>query len=81
MHEARYYIWDDQLLVKRGNDQIIRRCIPEEEMMELLDKRHLAQYGGHFAGERTARKVLVFIGQTLFKDCHELAKKCQIKSN
>ena len=26
---ARFYIWDDPLLFKKGADQIIRRCVPE----------------------------------------------------
>ena len=30
-HEVRYFIWDDPILFKRGVDQVIRRCVPEEE--------------------------------------------------
>ena len=43
--DARFYIWDDPLLFKRGADQIIRRCIPEVEQEEILDKCHATQYG------------------------------------
>ena len=31
MTDARFYIWDDLLLFRRGADQIIRRCVPEAE--------------------------------------------------
>ena len=30
-HEARYFIWDDPILFKRGAYQAIRRCVHEEE--------------------------------------------------
>ena len=52
--EARFYIWDDPLLFRRGVDQIIRRSIPENEQAEILDKCHASLYGGHFARERTS---------------------------
>ena len=29
--DARFYIWDDPLLFRRGADQIIRKCVPEAE--------------------------------------------------
>ena len=35
---ARFYIWDDPLLFRRGAYQIIRRCVPEVEQGEILDK-------------------------------------------
>ncbi|CAM8922404.1 unnamed protein product [Rhodiola kirilowii] len=30
-HEARFYLWDDPYLWKIGADQIMRRCIPNDE--------------------------------------------------
>ena len=33
--DSRYYIWDDPLLVKRGADLIIRRCVPEGEQSKI----------------------------------------------
>ena len=41
-------------MFRRGANQIIRRCMPESEKVEILDKCHSAQYGGHFVGQRTA---------------------------
>ena len=32
LHDVKYYLWDEPLLFKRCLDQIIRRCVPEEEM-------------------------------------------------
>ena len=30
-HEARYFIWDDPILFKRGANQVRRGCVLEEE--------------------------------------------------
>ena len=45
--DARFYVWDDPLLFRRKADQIIRRCVPEVEQGEILDKCHASKYGGH----------------------------------
>ena len=57
---------------------IIRRCIPETEQGEILDKFHASQYGGHFIGERTTYKILQsgFYWPILFKDYFEWVKHC-----
>ena len=56
--DARFYKWDDPLLFRRGANHIIRRCVPEIEQAEILDKCHASPYGGHFAGDRTAHEIL-----------------------
>ncbi|XP_020979520.1 uncharacterized protein LOC110272056 [Arachis ipaensis] len=49
-----------------------------EEGREVLWDCHGSTYGGHFAGERTAAKVLQcgFYWPTIFKDAKELVKHC-----
>ena len=56
--DTRVYIWDDPLLFIRGAYQIIRRCVPEDEQGGIIDKCHASPYGGHFAKERIAQKIL-----------------------
>ena len=56
--DSRYYIWDDPLLLKRGADLIIRRCVPKGERSKILKECHASPYGGHFAGDKTAYKIL-----------------------
>ena len=41
-YDARFYIWDDPLLFRRGADQIVRRCVPKTEQAEILGKCHSA---------------------------------------
>ena len=71
--DCRLYIWDDPLLYRRGADMIIRRCVPETEQGGIMEKCHASPYGGHFAGDKTAQKILQsrFYWPTLFKDCFE----------
>ena len=62
---------------------IIRRCVPETEQGEIFNKCHASPYGGHFAGDKTAHKILQsgFYWHTLFNDCFEWVRhcdKCQI---
>ncbi|KAK8663906.1 hypothetical protein V6N13_083711 [Hibiscus sabdariffa] len=57
-YNAKDYFWDEPYLLKKCVDQIIRRCIPEEEQQQILEQCHSAPYDGHFGGNRTATKVL-----------------------
>ena len=57
---------------------IIRRCVPEGEQSKILQECHASPYGGHFAGDKTAHKILQsgFYWPTIFKDCFEWVKLC-----
>ena len=52
---------------------IIRKCVPEDEKSKILQECHASPYGGHFAGDKTAHKILQsgFYWPTIFKDCFE----------
>ena len=57
---------------------IIRRCVPKIEQGGIMEKCHASPYGGHFAGDKTAKKILQsgFYWPTIFKDCFEWVKHC-----
>ena len=76
--DSRYYIWDDPLLFKRGADLIMRRCVLEDEQSKILKECHSSPYGGHFAGDKTAHKILHsgFYWPTIFKGCFQWVKLC-----
>ena len=57
MHLKQYY-WEELILYKHYVDQVIRRCVPEEEMESILNHCHTLACGGHFRGQRTVTKVL-----------------------
>ena len=78
LHDVKLYQWDDSLLFKRCPDQVMRRCVPQEEQLEILSKCHSSPYGGHFGSQKTAQKVLQsrFFCPSLFKDCHQHVQNC-----
>ncbi|KAL4280281.1 hypothetical protein GQ457_03G021420 [Hibiscus cannabinus] len=78
LHNAKHYYWDEPLLFKQCADQVIRRCVPEEEQQNVLLQCHSSAYGGHFGGTRTSAKVLQsgLYWPTLFKDAHNFYKRC-----
>ena len=57
---------------------IIMRCVLESEQGKILHECHASPYGGHFAGDKTAHKILQsgFYWPTIFKDCFELVEFC-----
>ncbi|KAI3708571.1 hypothetical protein L2E82_37828 [Cichorium intybus] len=75
---GKRYIWDDSDLFKLGEDQIIRRCVPDEEIGEIMDHCHASTCGGHFSMKKTGYKILEsgFYWPTIFKDAHKMVKEC-----
>nr|CAN80693.1 hypothetical protein VITISV_030024 [Vitis vinifera] len=72
------YYWEEPFLFKYCADQIIRKCVPEEEQQGILSHCHENAYGGHFVSQKTAMKVLQsgFTWSSLFKDSHIMCRSC-----
>ncbi|CAM8975776.1 unnamed protein product [Rhodiola kirilowii] len=77
-HDAKHYLWDDPYLWKIGADQILRRCIPDNEIASVISFCHEFACGGHFGPRRTARKILDsgFFWPSIFRDAYEKCQKC-----
>ena len=45
-------------VLKWLNVGFIRRCVPETEQGGIMEKCHASSYGGNFAGDKTAQKIL-----------------------
>ncbi|XP_075092157.1 uncharacterized protein LOC142172442 [Nicotiana tabacum] len=75
---AMYYLHNEPYLFKICADNIIRRCVPEEEMTKILYQCHDGAIGGHYAANRTTFKVLEagFFWPTLFKDVRAYVAQC-----
>ena len=58
LHGIGFFYWDEPYLFKQCADQILRRCVPEKEMENILHHCHSSPYGGHYRGIRTAARVL-----------------------
>jgi len=78
VHTTKHYIWDEPYLWKHCADQIIRRCIPDNEIPLILNFCHSLECGGHFGSTRTARKILdsSLFWPSIFKDSFEYCKTC-----
>ena len=74
----RHYYWEEPILYRHCADQVIRRCVPEDEMNSILNHCHTLPCGGHFGDQRTATKVLQsgFYWPSLFKDAHHFISTC-----
>ena len=75
---AKTYIWDDPYLWKTCPDNIIRRCVSEDEVASILNFCHGNEVGGHFGTDRISRKVLDsgFWWPTLSRDAANFCKSC-----
>ena len=84
-HDRKYfftkihsYYWEEPFLFKYYADQIIRKCVPEEEQQGILNHCHESSCGGHFASQKTAMKVLQsgFYWPSLFKEAYQMCRVC-----
>ncbi|KAH9801738.1 hypothetical protein KPL71_001135 [Citrus sinensis] len=76
--EIKNFFWDDPYLFKYCADQIVRRCIPENEIQNILSFCHEQACGGHFSVKKTATKVLQcgFYWPTIFRDAYTFCSSC-----
>lgn len=79
MVEVKHFFWDDPYLFKYFPDQIIRRCVPNNEQKDVISFCHDQACEGHFSAKKTAAKVLQggFYWSSLFKDCHAYCIACE----
>ncbi|KAL3691076.1 hypothetical protein R1sor_004727 [Riccia sorocarpa] len=74
---AQYTLIESELY-KQGIDQVLRRCVNEEDVSWILEEAHEDPSGGHGAGEANAQKILHtgLWWPTIFKDCHSHVRTC-----
>ncbi|WJZ99816.1 hypothetical protein VitviT2T_018231 [Vitis vinifera] len=72
------YYWEEPFFFKYCADQIIRKCVFEQEQSGILSQCHDSACGGHFASQKRAMKVIQsdFWWPSLFKDAHSMCKGC-----
>ncbi len=65
-------------LYKTGLDLIIRRCVQEDEIPEILKDFRDEPSGGHFSDRRTTYKILHlgYYWASIFRDTKEYVKRC-----
>ncbi|XP_060200482.1 uncharacterized protein LOC132628735 [Lycium barbarum] len=75
---AMIVVYTDHATLRTCADNIIRRCIPGSEVLEILQACHDSSVGGHHSGTRTAAKVLEcgYHWPTLFHDANLMVRSC-----
>ena len=78
MREVKRFFFDDPYLFKFCFDQVMIRCVFEEEIPNIMKYCHSLACGGHFSANKTAAKILQcgFYWPSLFKDVHSHCKTC-----
>ncbi|GJS94276.1 reverse transcriptase domain-containing protein [Tanacetum coccineum] len=54
--DVKHYFWDDPYLFKICTDQMIRRCVADQEAVDILTVYHSGPTGGHYDANYTAKK-------------------------
>ncbi|GJT17597.1 reverse transcriptase domain-containing protein [Tanacetum coccineum] len=78
--DVKHYFWDDPYLFKTCADQVTRRCVSGQEIVDILTACHSGPTEGHYGANYTAKKVFDsgFYWLTIYKDAHDTAYKTPI---
>ncbi|GKF28430.1 reverse transcriptase domain-containing protein, partial [Tanacetum coccineum] len=60
--DVKHYFWDDPFLFKTCADQVIRRCVSGQEVVDILTACDSGPTGGHYGANYTAKKGIDFMG-------------------
>ncbi|XP_075096260.1 uncharacterized protein LOC142174375 [Nicotiana tabacum] len=78
LREYRHYYWEEPFLFHIFADNIILRCVPEDEVMPILTACHDSPVGGHHGGNQIAEKVLEcgYYCSMIYQDANQIVKAC-----
>jgi hypothetical protein len=78
IYESRLHIWDPPYLFRICSDGLLRRCVPVEEGVHIIQKSHASPYGGHYGAFRTHAKIWQsgFFWPTMHEDTKDFVRRC-----
>ena len=53
IYKSRVHIWDELYLFRVYSDGLLRRCVPADEGIKIIERIHSSPYGGHYGAFRT----------------------------
>jgi hypothetical protein len=73
IYESRVHLWDDSYLFRICSDGLLRRCVPIEEGIKIIERCHSSPYGGHYGAFHTHSKIWQsgFFWPTMYEDTKE----------
>ncbi|GJS36444.1 reverse transcriptase domain-containing protein [Tanacetum coccineum] len=76
--QVKYYFWDEPYAFRLFPDNIMRRCIADDEISEILAHCHSGPTGGRHSASITGRKVYEsgFFWPSIFRDAKDYVSKC-----
>jgi hypothetical protein len=78
IYESRHHIWDEPYLFRVCLDRLLRRCVPTEEGIKIIERYHSSPYGGHYGTFRTHAKIWQsgFFWLTMYEDTKDSIRRC-----
>ena len=75
---AMRFFLDGDILYKKSKDQILLRCIDDDEAKKIVREIHEGVCGTHVSGHVMARQIMrvVYYWMTLENDCINYVQKC-----
>ena len=75
---VKHFVWDEPLLYRRCIDGKCKRCIPKDEVDDILFLCHSSSYGGHCSTSKIAAKILQagFYWPSSFKNTRRYVLAC-----
>ncbi|GJU89031.1 putative nucleotidyltransferase, ribonuclease H [Tanacetum coccineum] len=76
--QVKNYFWDEPYAFKLCSDNVMRRCVAGNEILEILGHCHSGPTGGHHSAVITGRKVYEsgFYWPSIFKDAKDYVMRC-----
>ncbi|GKF85177.1 reverse transcriptase domain-containing protein, partial [Tanacetum coccineum] len=76
--DVKHYFWDDPYLFRIYADQVIRRRVHGQEVVDILTACHNGPTRGHHDANYTAKNVFDFgfYWPTIYRDAHNMVKTC-----
>ncbi|GKF78774.1 hypothetical protein Tco_0234342 [Tanacetum coccineum] len=71
--QVKNYFWDEPYAFKLCSDNVMRRCVAGNKILEILGQCHSGLTGGHHSASITGRKVYEcgFYWPSIFKDAKD----------
>ncbi|GJR60934.1 reverse transcriptase domain-containing protein [Tanacetum coccineum] len=78
LSQVKNYFWDEPYAFKLCSDNVIRRCVAGNEILEILGYCHSGPTEGHHSASITGRKVYEsgFYWPSIFKDAKDYVMRC-----
>jgi hypothetical protein len=72
------HLWDSPYLFRICTNGLLRRCVPVEEGIQIIQKCHSSPYGGHYGAFRTHAKIWQsgFFWPTIYENTKNLIQRC-----